>query len=203
VLCAVLAAVCAVVPEIEERLKEALPGRGRLSTSAQIAGATQAFCLAPGLPDAAKQELAWSSFSLLKNTNSCGVVVVSDGKVLMARGALGQGVVVAKQAEQTLANMSRDLSGALASCSKEMGAAAAGGSRQPLYLPDRGSMSRVSAQSWASLPAGAESLLVQPISTASGKQAALLLFSERPRALSDRERSWAAAIANKLSPVIG
>lgn len=39
------------------------------------------------------QDLAWSSVSLIKNTNSCGVIVVHDGQVVMARGALGSSVV--------------------------------------------------------------------------------------------------------------
>lgn len=107
VLCAVLAAVCVVVPEIEERLKEALPGRGRQGTSASVEGATQGFFLAPSLPDATKQELAWASYSLIKNTNSCGVVVVSGGEVVMARGALGQSTVIGKDAAQSLAAMSQ------------------------------------------------------------------------------------------------
>lgn len=65
------------------------------------------------------------------------------------------------------------------SCSKEM--SAAGSSRQQLHLPDRGAIGRVQAGSWAALPRGASSLLVQTVEAASKKPAMLLLFSERPR----------------------
>lgn len=36
---AILAAICILVPEIEDRLKEALPGRGRQQAAGPIAGA--------------------------------------------------------------------------------------------------------------------------------------------------------------------
>ena len=36
------------------------------------------------------QELAWSTYALLKNTNTAGVLVCADGAVLAARGALRQ-----------------------------------------------------------------------------------------------------------------
>lgn len=51
----VLAAVSVVVPEVEQRLKEALPGRGRQSMAERVEGATNGFALAPDLPDATKQ----------------------------------------------------------------------------------------------------------------------------------------------------
>lgn len=48
------------------------------------------------------QELAWSSFVLLKNTNACSVAVLSGPHALMARGALGSGVTRAGDAVATL-----------------------------------------------------------------------------------------------------
>jgi hypothetical protein len=47
------------------------------------------------------QELAWSSFALLKNTNSCGVVFFQGGKAILARGALGDSVVTSTSDAQT------------------------------------------------------------------------------------------------------
>ena len=35
------------------------------------------------------QELAWASYALLRNTNTCGVAVFSGQQAVMARGALG------------------------------------------------------------------------------------------------------------------
>jgi hypothetical protein len=101
-----LAVVSVLVPEIEERLKEALPGRGRQRLADVVEGAVTGLLLQPSLRDTVKQELAWSSVSLIRNTNSCGVVVVDGGQVVLARGALGAGAVVADKAA-SLNNMSK------------------------------------------------------------------------------------------------
>lgn len=50
-----LAVLSCLVPEVEERLKEALPGRGRVSMAEKIEGATNAFVLKSGLQDLIKQ----------------------------------------------------------------------------------------------------------------------------------------------------
>ncbi|KAG2422693.1 hypothetical protein HXX76_015857 [Chlamydomonas incerta] len=194
-----LASLCVLVPDIEERLREAMPGRGRQKAAEAIEGSANGFFLEPSLPEAAKKELAWSSFSLLKNTNCCGVAVVAGGKVLMARGALGSGVVTPGSAGASLAAMSKDL--ASLSGSSKVAAALAGASAdtQQLWLPERGGFGGAGAGSLALLPAGAQCLLVQHIPLPGGGPAALIVFSERPRALADRERGWVAAVANKLA----
>ena len=53
------------------------------------------------------QELAWSSFALLKNTNSCGAILLSGEKALMGRGAIGANVVKAGDQEESLANITK------------------------------------------------------------------------------------------------
>ncbi len=35
------------------------------------------------------QELAWASYALLRNTNTCGVLVFDGDQAVMARGAIG------------------------------------------------------------------------------------------------------------------
>jgi hypothetical protein len=50
-----LAVLCLVAPELEARLREVGPGRGRASGAAQVEGAAQLFAIADGLPDAAKK----------------------------------------------------------------------------------------------------------------------------------------------------
>ncbi len=181
---AALSLLCILVPEIEVRLREALPGRGRQSMAESIAGATNGFALAPTLSEDVKkvkacplhtstgpkvlrsvrevsclhksarrriaqssnctcvcmcvrckplihpallcllhrgrnadvcmcvcvcvcvcvciQELAWSSASLIKNTNTCGVMLVEGGRVVMARGALPSTAYQPGKATQTL-----------------------------------------------------------------------------------------------------
>jgi hypothetical protein len=56
-ICGALVLILGLVPEIEERLREALPGKGRLSTATSIAGSTNAFLLDKKLGDKTKQVL--------------------------------------------------------------------------------------------------------------------------------------------------
>lgn len=44
-----------LVPDIEERLREVMPGRGRQKTAEAIEGASNCFFLDPSLPEAAKK----------------------------------------------------------------------------------------------------------------------------------------------------
>ena len=86
------------------------------------------------------------------------------------------------------------------------------GAQQPLvYLPDPAAISGAGARQWGFLPGEAQSLLLQRLqvlpsrdnnvgSTGQAKESTvLLLWSDMPRALSQRERLWATAVAAKLS----
>jgi hypothetical protein len=59
-LCLSLAVLCVVVPEVEERLKEALPGRGRQRMADSIAGATNGLFIASKMSDDIKKVSALS-----------------------------------------------------------------------------------------------------------------------------------------------
>ncbi len=52
---AMLCALCIVVPWLEQRLQETLPGRGRLAASSTLAGASRTFALSANLSEEAKQ----------------------------------------------------------------------------------------------------------------------------------------------------
>jgi len=52
---AVLVVLCVLLPDIEERLRQALPGQGRQQVAGSIQGASQAFYLAETLSDTSKQ----------------------------------------------------------------------------------------------------------------------------------------------------
>ena len=94
------------------------------------------------------------------------------------------------------------------------------GAQQPsVYLPDPAAISGAGARQWGFLPGEAQSLLLQrlqelPSSGGDGGTAdsdsmgltkgrtVLLLWSDMPRALSQRERLWATAVAAKLSSIL-
>jgi hypothetical protein len=88
----------------------------------------------------------------------------------------------------------QDLSRALASSPDA--AAVASGARPQLWLPDRGAMGRAGADAWACVPRGAGSLLLQGLPGGG----LLVVICDRPRALPDKDRKWAAALAAKLGP---
>ncbi|KAL4423674.1 hypothetical protein ABPG75_000975 [Micractinium tetrahymenae] len=205
---AALAAAAIVTPSIEQRLKELQPGRGRQAAASSVAGATSVFALQPGLADGTKQDLAWASYALLRNTNICGLAACWEGRPVLARGLLAVpgGAASGGKGEAAAAAVL----GALGGEAWQAAVAAAAGGQ--LYCPDRGAMEKAGAAAWPGVPEGAESLLAQPllpfddadssgIGSSSGGAAprgVLLLLSERPRALSSKERAWAAAVAAKL-----
>lgn len=55
-----LAVLCFTAPEIEARLRQVVPGRGRAG-AAQIAGAQQIFALADGQPESVRKVCTWLS----------------------------------------------------------------------------------------------------------------------------------------------
>eukprot|EP00951_Prasinocladus_malaysianus_P023329 scaffold197939_cov39-Prasinocladus_malaysianus.AAC.1 len=91
----VLATLAMAAPSIEKRLKELDPGRGRQAEpAAGLPDSVNVFCLSSEIPEKARQELAWASFALIKNTNTSGLMVLSRTKgVLAARGSFGAAAV--------------------------------------------------------------------------------------------------------------
>lgn len=164
--------------------------------------------LPPPHPLAGLQELAWASYALLRNTNICGLVACWEGQPVLARGLLAVpgGAAGSGKGEAAAAAALGALSGD--AWQAAVGAAAAG----QLYCPDRAAIEKAGAAAWPGVPEGAESLLAQPLApfegaggSAAGAQGSgvLLLLSERPRALSSKERAWAAAVAAKLHAALG
>ncbi|GIL71171.1 hypothetical protein Vretimale_17877 [Volvox reticuliferus] len=193
-----LATLCFFVPDIEERLREAMPGRGRQKTAEFIEGATNCFFLDPSLSEASKKELAWASFSLLKNTNCCGLLVAAGGRVLMVRGAMGSQGITPGDAAGSLMALSEDLAAHGGRKLAEVGSEAL----SQFWLPERSAFALAGLEGLIALPAGAQCFLAQHIGGLTEQSGLLLVFSERPRALTDRERDWIAAVADKLSAYV-
>ncbi len=63
---ALLAALCFVTPDIEDRLREAAPGKGRQQAAQSIAGAAQGFALATAVDDASKK-VCWDPLVLTES----------------------------------------------------------------------------------------------------------------------------------------
>lgn len=158
------------------------------------------------------QELAWASYALLLNTNICGLAVFWDGRPVLARGLLAAPGAAASSGKGSKDEAAAATLAAVGSGSPSLQQATAAG--VPLYCPDSAAIAKAGAASWPGVPEGAESLLAQPLlpleaaagsAPAAGSAAprgVLLLVSERQRALSAKERAWAAAVAGKLCSVL-
>lgn len=120
----------------------------------------------------------------------------------MCRGLLGAAALgpasARGDAAATLAALSQSWAGSSSS--------SVGSGEEEMYCPDRAAMERAGLAGWACVPAGVETALAQPLrsmgSAGGPSEGTLLLLSERPRALSGRERAWAAALAAKLADVL-
>eukprot|EP01026_Neomeris_dumetosa_P073478 TRINITY_DN7565_c0_g1_i7.p1 TRINITY_DN7565_c0_g1~~TRINITY_DN7565_c0_g1_i7.p1 ORF type:complete len:295 (-),score=38.42 TRINITY_DN7565_c0_g1_i7:125-1009(-) len=181
VIVSVLAVMCIIAPSLEERLQEVLPGRGRKAATEEIVGAINAFVISDQLEKKLQQELAWISFALLKNTNSCSVFVVdADRKVIMARGAVNEKLKGLK--DQDLLNKlflkQLDIS-----------------EIKQAILQDKGAVQ----SSWVGktdlTAKGIQSAICEPLQTGG----CLVVFSENPRAYQERDRKWVNSLAQKLS----
>ena len=71
--------------------------------------------------------------------------------------------------------------------------------RDAMYFPDSSSLSSSGLIEGELVPQGTESVDLHSVGLADGQHAVLLLASQVPRAFSQRDRGWAAAIARKLS----
>jgi hypothetical protein len=221
ILGAVLAIVGIAAPTIQQRLDELRPGKGRRAAAESVPGGTNVFALAPSnqIEESVQQNLAWSSFAVLKNSNTCGMFVANKGNVVMCRGILGAGIA-GGEATDVLQRATE----AWASVNNKNTASYGGGSsqqQQPLVLEDRGAMSRLNGLDTCTLiPSGVNSVAIIPIqplnfeeeSGESSKNksrggfsldSVVVLVSERERALSVKEVRWAEGVAAKLYTSLG
>lgn len=191
---AVLATICIASPTIEARLKELEPGRGRQAAPQEVQGGISTFAIADSVSEEQKQELAWASYALLRNTNTCGVAVFRGQQAVMARGALGP----AASADGPQACL-QALSKAQSSLKSQLTADTSKDGGQLAYFQDNGALSSAGAKDWAGLvPTGVNSIFMCQGPTSNDNGVLLVLLSDRPRAWSRRERLWGLAVTKKL-----
>jgi hypothetical protein len=56
--------------------------------AAGVAGGASLFALRDGLTEAQRQELAWVTFAVLRNTNACGVLAIKRGVAWCVAGCV-------------------------------------------------------------------------------------------------------------------
>ena len=188
---AILAAACIVTPSFGRRLNENAAINGG---TLDVAGGDQVFAIAPGLSDAERADLAWGTYALLTQTNAQGALLWQQkGDVVCARGS-----VRLPTTGVSPPGSPKSIVSALTTTVGRSGAVSAPpGAGGATYMADRAAVDRARANEWEFLPQGAESVLVQTVGTG-GKETRLVLLSDRPRAFSNKQRAWIAAVARKL-----
>eukprot|EP00897_Mesotaenium_endlicherianum_P005183 jgi/Mesen1/4693/ME000241S03737 len=206
-----LAAVAIVLPAIGRRLKG---GRSAAAVAASASGGgAQIFAIAEDLSEVQRQEIAWASYALLRNTPTSSMVAVrlasvaqmlwTGGEVLCARGrwqlpeSTG-GAVEDAQRRALLSMLSAQTGRAV-----EQSAALQGLVRGPqgvdsLYIPTSAGLG-----DWELLPCEKSSMVVHSFDLSQGNDRGLLvLVSGASRAYSAKDRTWVSAMAEKLASAL-
>ena len=187
---AILAAACIVTPSFGRRLNENAAINGG---TLDVAGGEQVFAIAPGLSDAERADLAWGTYAPHSDQRAGRPFVATKKRRSVCAGqcssphhrrlAPGLAQINCLGADYDSGTLGRRL--------RPPGAGGA------TYMADRAAVDRARANEWEFLPQGAESVLVQTVGTG-GKETRLVLLSDRPRAFSNKQRAWIAAVARKL-----
>ncbi|XP_075494223.1 protein COFACTOR ASSEMBLY OF COMPLEX C SUBUNIT B CCB2, chloroplastic [Primulina tabacum] len=178
-----LAAFCICVPYIGRFLKGATP----IDQKNIIEGVEQIFLMSPNMADSLKEDLAWGTYVLLRNTNSISVLVSVQNK-LCVRGYW---------------NVPKDVSkeNAFSWFEKQTEKIGFSNLKSPLYFQQA-----TNSELMGMVPEGVRSLVVQPIlqksnlSSEEGEKNSgfVLLASSIDYGYSDKDKAWIAAIANKF-----
>ncbi|KAM7272577.1 hypothetical protein ACFE04_027240 [Oxalis oulophora] len=148
-------------------------------------GADQIFVMSKNISDAQKEDLAWGTYILLRNTNTTAALISASGE-LCIRGYWNLPDNVSK--DQLL-----DWFG------KQVEKLGLSDFKETVYFPQSSD-----SELWEILPKGTCSLLVQPIPISSTNEKIggfVMLASTKEYAYSDRDRSWIRAIANKFGEI--
>ncbi|KAM4069101.1 hypothetical protein ACJW30_12G064600 [Castanea mollissima] len=182
-----LAAFSIVIPYLGKFLKGASP-----ADQATIPkGTEQIFFMSQNISDTLKEDLAWATYILLRNTNTIAVLISIRGE-LCARGYWNIPEKVSKT------NLLAWFRGQMERIGLE-------NIKDTLYFP-QGTDSVL----WEMLPKGTRSLLVEPVlqvpnSGANQKEKIegfVLLASGMSYAYSDKDRAWIGALANKFGGAV-
>lgn len=178
-----LAAFSVSLPYLGKFLKGATP----IDQTTLPEGAEQIFVMSQNVSDAQKEDLAWATYVLLRNTNTTSVLILARGE-LCVRGFWNVPDGVSK--DNVLDWFQSNI--------EETGLSDLTDS---LYFPQTGD-----AEFWKILPQGTRSVLVQPVlldpkpstNEMGSVEGFVLLASSMRYAYSEKDRDWIRAVSNKL-----
>ncbi|KAK9293339.1 hypothetical protein L1049_021331 [Liquidambar formosana] len=183
-----LAAFSVAVPYLGKFLKGATP----VEQTTLPEGTVQIFVMSQNISDAHKEDLAWATYILLRNTNTISVLI-SIRDALCARGYWN-----------TPDNVSKVRM--LDWFEKQIEQIGLSDLKDTLYFPQS-----ADSDLQEMLPRGTRSLLIQPVLRAPNPSANemektegfVLLASSISYAYSNKDRAWIGAVANKFKGMLG
>ncbi|XP_027091372.1 protein COFACTOR ASSEMBLY OF COMPLEX C SUBUNIT B CCB2, chloroplastic-like isoform X2 [Coffea arabica] len=176
-----LAAFSIVLPYLGKFLKGATPNNEKSIPE----GAEPIFLMSQNIPDTLKEDLAWGTYVLLRNTNTISVLIfIQDA--LCVRGYWNTPKDIPKDQVHDWFE-------------KEINKTGLFDLRETLYFPQ-------AEELWEILPRGTRSFLIQPVlhtqDSSSDKtemsDGFVLLASSSTYAYSSKDRAWIRAVANKF-----
>ncbi|XVF53671.1 hypothetical protein PTKIN_Ptkin05aG0117500 [Pterospermum kingtungense] len=178
-----LAAFSVSLPYLGKFLK----GATQIDQTTLPEGAEQIFVMSQNVSDAEKEDLAWATYVLLRNTNTTSVLILTRGEICI-RGFWNVPDGVSKD----------NLLDWFQSNIEETGLSDLTDS---LYFPQTGD-----AEFWKILPQGTRSVLVQPVlldpkpttNEMGCVEGFLLLASSKRYAYNEKDRDWIRVVSNKL-----
>ncbi|KAJ8771437.1 hypothetical protein K2173_026614 [Erythroxylum novogranatense] len=164
-----------------------LKGATTVDTVTIPPGAEQIFVMSQNIADTQKEDLAWATYVLLRNTNTIAALICVEGE-LCVRGYWNTPDNYSKAELPDWFKRQIEIIGL-------------SDLKDPLYFPKTAEF-----QSWEMLPEGTCTLLVEPLLQDSDETANeneenkgfLLLASSIGFAYSDKDRAWIRAVANKF-----
>lgn len=169
-----LAAFSVFVPFLGKFLK----GASQVDQASLPDGSEQVFVMSQNISNSIKEDLAWGTYILLRNTNTVSVLISVQG-ALCVRGYWS-----------TPENISK--SNALGWFEKQIEQIGLSNLEDTLYFPQS-----TDSELWKILPIGTRSLLVQPVLLEEQSKGFLLVASSISFAYNNRDRLWIEAIADK------
>lgn len=178
-----LAAFSVVVPYLGKFLK------GSTATTEKIIpeGAEQIFCMSKNISDILRENFAWGTYILLRNTNTISVLI-SIQDVQCVRGYWSKPKDLSEdQIEDWF--------------KKQIQQIGLSNLEETLYFPQV-----AESELWGMLPKGTRSFLVQPVTQAQSStsnksdrsEGFVLVASTSSYAYSNKDRAWIGAVANKF-----
>lgn len=183
----ILAGVGIAAPDLQRRIEEATPGKGRRPPLESLEGAANVFAISDSLSEAQKQEAAWASFAIIKNANVCGIYIYLDNTSILCRGSLGIDISGERALDKALEEITH--TGSIGNTFE--------------YLDTRSEIDSSPFKSCKIIPSGAGGIATIPIApiggdTVTSSLGCMLLVCDRERAMSSKELSWCRSVASKL-----